>query len=580
MNAPGPIGQTLLAARLIGADQLRIALHEQQQRRQPLGRLLVELGFVSESALRDVLAASAGRPCAELAGMLADPAALALVPAELARRHRLLPLAFDAAGRQLVVALADLNDVVALDRLRSHLPADIRIDMRLAGESELARAIDHHYGQPNTIDDIVHEIERRSGRGGPAPARAGLGDTQPVVRLVDALLADAVARGSSDLHLEPEAGFLRIRLRIDGTLRQARSLHKSYWPEMAVRIKVMAGLDIAEARTPQDGRFTLAIGGRAVDFRVSTQPTLHGENIVLRVLDRDKGIVALDGLGLSTAQRTALERMLARPEGLILVTGPTGSGKTTTLYSVLNHLNTEAVNIMTLEDPVEYPLPLIRQTPVTEASRLGFADGVRALLRQDPDLILVGEIRDADTAEMALRAALTGHQVFATLHANSALGALPRLLDIGIRPELLAGNLIGVLAQRLVRRLCPGCREPVEPSPRQLRLLGLWPGPGTNPPPIHRATGCPRCDFQGYRGRLAIMELLRFDPTLDELVARRASPGALRDAARAGGHRSLAEDGVRRVLDGSTSLEELARVVDLSDRMYGDGGEAGKAGEP
>ncbi len=579
MNAPEPIGQTLLAARLIGADQLRIALHEQQQRRQPLGRLLIDLGFVSESALRDVLAASAGRPCADLAGMLADPAALALVPADLARRHRLLPLQFDALGRQLVVALADVNDIVALDRLRSHLPADLQIDTRLAGDSELARAIDHHYGHPNTIDDIVHEIEHRSGHGAPAPARSGLRDAQPVVRLVDALLADAVARGASDLHLEPEAGFLRIRLRIDGTLRQSRSLHKSCWAEMAVRIKVMSGLDIAEARTPQDGRITLAIGGRAVDFRVSTQPTLHGENFVLRVLDRDKGIVPLDGLGLTAAQRSTLERMLARPEGLILVTGPTGSGKTTTLYSVLSHLNTEAVNIMTLEDPVEYPLPLIRQTPVTEASRLGFADGVRALLRQDPDVILVGEIRDADTAEMALRAALTGHQVFATLHANSALGALPRLLDIGVQPELLAGNLIGVLAQRLLRRLCTQCREPLVPSPRELRLLGLSPLPGAKAPLIHRATGCPACDFQGYRGRLAIMEVLRFDSALDELVARRASPAALRTAARANGHCTLAEDGARRVLDGSTSLAELARVVDLSDRMDGGASDGSKGGE-
>ncbi len=561
MNAPSSIGETLLAARLISADQLRIALHEQQQRRQPLGRLLVELGFVSESALRDTLAADGAHPCVDLADTLAAPDALACVPQPLARRHRLLPLHYDAIGRWLVVATANANDVLALDRLHNLLGPDIRIELRLAAESDLLRAIDRHYGQPNTIDDIVLELEQRGRGGALATAAAGAHDTQPVVRLIDALLADAVARGASDLHFEPEAGFLRIRHRIDGTLRQVRALHKACWPELAVRIKVLAGLDIAESRSPQDGRITLTIGARPVDFRVATQPTLHGENIVLRILDRDKGIVPLDALGLAEAQRATLERILARPEGLVLVTGPTGSGKTTTLYSVLNHLNSEEVNIMTLEDPVEYPLPMVRQTPVSDATRLSFADGVRALLRQDPDIVLVGEIRDADTAEMALRAALTGHQVFATLHANSALGAIPRLLDIGIRPDLLAGNLTGIIAQRLVRVLCPCCRTAGTASADEQRLLGL--APGTPPPTLQRAAGCPHCEFRGYRGRRAIMELLHVDLALDELIARRASPAELRAAAHERGHRTLAEDGMRLVLDGTTSLQELARVVDL-----------------
>lgn len=560
MNAPIPIGQILTAARLIGADQLRIALHEQQQRKRPLGRLLVELGFVSDTALRDALATHYGHPSVDLGDTLADPDALARVPRALAQRHRLLPLHYDHASQTLTIAAANADDIVAQDRLRAELGPGIRVELRLAADAELSRAIDRHYGQPAAIDDIVHEIEQRDARS-ELWGRNATSDGQAIVRLVDAMLADAAARGASDLHFEPEAGFLRIRQRIDGTLRQVRALHKSFWPELAVRLKVMAGLDIAESRCPQDGRISITLAGRPIDFRVATQPTLHGENIVLRVLDREKGIVPLNALGLTDGQRAILDRILARPEGLTLVVGPTGSGKTTTLYSILNHLNAEAVNIMTLEDPVEYPLAQLRQTSVGEASRLDFADGVRALLRQDPDILLIGEIRDTDTARMALRAALTGHRVFSTLHANSVAGALQRLVDIGLRTDMLAGSLGGIIAQRLVRRLCPDCRTETTAGQDDCRLLGL------DPASLHRIfhpVGCPACDFRGYRGRLAIMELVRIDPALDELIHEGASLGRVRAALRARGHVSLADDGIRRVLDGSTSIAELTRVVDLA----------------
>jgi Tfp pilus assembly pilus retraction ATPase PilT len=346
------------------------------------------------------------------------------------------------------------------------------VDILLAGEAEIAQASDQLYGHELSIDGILNEIE--SGESDPfgQPAR-GSEYAQPVVRLIDALLTDAVKRGASDLHFEPEAAFLRIRYRIDGLLRQIRALHKSCWPAMAVRLKVMAGLNIAETRNPQDGRISLQVSGRPVDFRVSTQPTIHGENIVLRILDRQKGIVDLDALGLTDPQLDLLKLMIARPEGLILVTGPTGSGKTTTLYSILGHINAEGINIMTLEDPVEYPMPMIRQTAVADAARLDFANGVRAMLRQDPDVILVGEIRDEDTARMAFQAAMTGHQVYSTLHTSSAIGAIPRLLDIGILPDILAGNVIGIVAQRLVRCLCPACREARPAHDYEMRLLGL-----------------------------------------------------------------------------------------------------------
>lgn len=557
------IGQVLVAQGVISEDQLRIALLEQMKSSQPVDKLLVSLGFVSEAALRDALGASRGQRSVDLGRATVDPAALRLVPRDVARRHRLLPLDYDPARRRLTIAIADPDDIVAVDRLRALDSPALRVDTLLAGESEIARGIDQHYGHELSIDGILHEIET-----GEVDLRslAAAADaySQPVVRLVDALLTDAVKRDASDIHFEPEAGFLRIRYRIDGILRQIRALHKSYWAAMAVRIKVMSGMNIAETRAPQDGRISLHIGGRAVDFRCAAQPTIHGENLVLRILDRQKGIVPLDGLGLDATQLEQLRRMMAHPEGIILVTGPTGSGKTTTLYSMLNHINAEGINIMTLEDPVEYPMAMIRQTAVAEAAKLDFANGIRSMMRQDPDVILVGEIRDADTAAMAFRAAMTGHQVYSTLHTNSALGAIPRLLDIGVLPDIMAGNLVGVIAQRLVRRLCPHCRQPHAAGAEELRLIGAARCGQT--PVLYRPAGCGLCDHRGYKGRLAIMEILPMDGDIDELIARRATARAMRHAANAKGFRSLAADGLRRVFEGATSLEEVARVVDLTER--------------
>ena len=568
MNSPAPhrlpLGQILIAQGVISEDQLRIALLEQTKCNLPVGKLLVSLGFVSEATLRDALGESLGKKSVDLAHAIVDPGALGMVPRELAKRHRFLPLDYDREQRRLTIAIADVNDIVALDKIRAFAPGKIDIETVIAGESEISHAIDQYYGHELSIDGILNEIET-----GEIDYRALAVSSdeysQPVVRLINALMTDAVKREASDIHFEPEQNFLRIRYRIDGILRQIRALHKSYWPAMAVRIKVMSNMNIAEARAPQDGRISLNISGRPVDFRVSAQPTIHGENIVLRILDRQKGLVPLDKLGLAEDQLHLLKLMIARPEGIILVTGPTGSGKTTTLYSVLNHINAEAINIMTLEDPVEYPLAMIRQTSVAEAAKLDFANGVRSMMRQDPDVILVGEIRDRDTADMAFRAAMTGHQVYSTLHTNSALGSIPRLLDIGILPDILSGNVIGMVAQRLVRRLCPHCKQPYQPEPHELRLLGT--AAGRQPPTVYRASGCDVCEFQGYRGRHAIMELVRMDGDLDELVARRATLREIRNAATAKGFRPLADDGLRRVLDGSTSLEEVARVVDLTERM-------------
>jgi general secretion pathway protein E/type IV pilus assembly protein PilB len=557
------IGQILISQGILTEDQLRIALLEQLKTHQPVGKLLVHLGFVSEATLRDALSEKLGLSSVDLTQIVVDAMALKLVPREFAKRHNIFPVALDRDARKLILAIADVSNIVALDQVRAQLRGEFTLETRLSGEGEIVRAIDQYYGHDFSIDGILHEIE--TGELDYQSLQAS-GDaySQPVVRLISALLADAVERSASDIHFEPEQSFLRIRYRIDGVLRQIRSLHKTYWPAMAVRIKVMAKMNIAETRAPQDGRISLMLTGRAVDFRVSSQATTHGENIVLRILDRQKGIVPLDGLGLEAGQLQLLKKMIARPEGIILVTGPTGSGKTTTLYSVLNHINSDGLNIMTLEDPVEYPMTLIRQTSVNEAAKMDFGNGIRSLMRQDPDVILVGEVRDEDTATMAFRAAMTGHQVYSTLHTNSAVGAIPRLLDIGIVPDILAGNIIGVVAQRLVRRLCKHCRQAHKATAGECTMLGA---PAERPPMLYRAVGCDQCDYQGYRGRMAIIEILKMDGDLDELVARRASARELQKLAVSKGFRTLADDGARRVLDGSTALDELMRVVDLTDRM-------------
>ncbi|HLB13851.1 MAG TPA: GspE/PulE family protein [Burkholderiales bacterium] len=570
MNSPASpqakrhIGQILISQGILTEDQLRIALLEQLKSRQPVGKLLVQLGFVSEATLRDALSEKLGLQSVDLGQIVVDSGGIRIVPREFAKRHNLFPVALDKERKRLILAISDTNNIVALDQVRAQLRGEFEIELRLAGEQEIIRAIEQFYGHELSIDGILHEIE--TGEIDYQSLQAS-GDeySQPVVRLISALLADAVERASSDIHFEPEQNFLRIRYRIDGVLRQIRSLHKTYWPAMAVRIKVMAKMNIAETRAPQDGRISLSLTGRQVDFRVASQITTHGENIVLRILDRQKGIVPLDQLGLQPEALTMLKKMIQRPEGIILVTGPTGSGKTTSLYSILNHINHDGINVMTLEDPVEYPMTLIRQTSVNEAAKLDFANGIRSLMRQDPDVILVGEIRDEDTAQMAFRAAMTGHQVYSTLHTNSALGAIPRLVDIGLSPEIMAGNIIGVVAQRLVRKVCRHCRQPYVANGADCKLLGVK--PDAKPPTLYRAVGCDHCDYQGYRGRLAIMELLKVDGEIDELMASRATARELLKAALAKGFRTLADDGARRVLDGSTSVDELMRVVDLTDRM-------------
>ena len=557
------LGELMVQQGLISQDQLRIALIEQEHNDLPLGRQLVRLGFVTEAMVRDTVAHTIGTDSIDLTTVVADFEALQMVPQDFSRRYHLLPVAYDALTQTMVVAMADLFNVVALDQLRAMLGGQIQLKPVLAAEAQLEEVIDQFYGYELSVDGILREIET-----GEIDYQSLSADdneyTQPVVRLVGALLMDAVKRGASDIHFEPELAFLRIRYRIDGVLQQIRSLHKSYWGGLAVRLKVVSGLDIAETRAPQDGRLNMNLCGRPIDFRVSTHPTIHGENIVLRVLDREKSIIPMERMGLRPETLDELQLMMTRPEGILIVTGPTGSGKTTTLYSLLTHQNTEAVNIMTLEDPVEYPVTMMRQTSVAEVNKVDFANGIRSIMRQDPDIILVGEIRDADTAMMAFRAAMTGHQVFSTLHTNSALGAFPRLTDIGILPDIMAGNIIGVVAQRLVRVLCPHCKEKHKPDDLERKILQLKANEQT---PIYKPKGCSHCNQTGYRGRMAIIELLRIDTDMDALISRRAHLDELKKVALDKGFITLAEDGVRRILEGYTSVTEVMRVIDLTSRI-------------
>ncbi|WP_171013636.1 GspE/PulE family protein [Chitinivorax sp. B] len=561
-----PLGELLVSKGVISADQLQIALREQRSTGLPLGKQLVGLGFLSEATLREALSENLGQESVDLARVVVDPAAVKLVPKDIAKRFTLVPIGFARENGALRLAMSNPNNLVALDQIRLLTRDAMPIEPMLAAESDVLRSIEQYYGYELSIDGILREIETGEVDYS-SLANAGDEYSQPVVRLIDALLGDAVQKGASDIHFEPEQSFLRIRYRIDGVLRQVRSLHRTYWPAMAVRLKVMSGMNIAESRAPQDGRISLTLLGRPLDFRVASQPTIHGENIVLRILDRLKGLVPIEDLGLPPDSLSLLKLMIARPEGIILVTGPTGSGKTTTLYSILNYINAEGVNIMTLEDPVEYPMPMIRQTSVNEAAKMDFASGVRSMMRQDPDVILVGEVRDQDTAEMAFRAAMTGHQVYSTLHTNSAIGAIPRLLDIGVLPDVMAGNIIGMIAQRLVRKLCLACREAYELDPFERMLLGLH--DGQLAPTVYRATGCPACDHHGYKGRVAVLEVLKMDADLDELLARRATIREIRTTALRKGFRPLADDAIRRVLEGITSLDEISRVVDLTDRVTG-----------
>jgi len=556
------IGDFLVEQKIITQDQLNIALTEQRNTRQQLGKVLVTLGLVSEQMMRDALSSALGQESVDLSKATVHPDALSLLPINMAKRFHILPIYFNRETNEFTIAIADTFNLGTIDQIQGYLGGSVQIKPLLAGEMEILAAIDTHYGIELSIDSIINEME--TGEANQQNLQDNEEFSKPLIRLVDALLTEAITKSASDIHFNPEGNYLRLRYRIDGVLHEARTLHKKYWPSILVRLKILAELNITETRSPQDGRIALSVSDRNVDFRVSTLPTVHGENVVLRILDSQQSIVPLDKLNLSDNNTHKLRLCLARPEGIILVTGPTGSGKTTTLYSMLNHINSININIMTLEDPVEYPLEIIRQTQINEAANMSFANGIRALLRQDPDVILVGEIRDGETADMALKASMTGHKVFSTLHTNSAVGAIPRLIDMGVKSQLLAGNIVAIIGQRLVRKLCNNCKESQEASATECQILGI--PPNETRPTIYHAKGCPECT-KGYRGRMGIVEILRISNELDELIALNANTIEILKAAQQDGYKNMTDDGLLKITQGLTTLEEVARVVDLTVRV-------------
>jgi len=491
------------------------------------------------------------------------PAFVERVPIDFARAHQVLGL--EGEGPALRLAMADPEDAPLQDVLRRWLGRPLLPEAAEAGA--LREAIDAAYGERSGAaesfaealdrESVMGELERLEGR---EDLLSG-GDRAPIVKLVNLVLFEALKQEASDVHLQPREARTLVRLRIDGVLFDALHLPAGAHEEVASRIKIMAGMDIAEKRLPQDGRATVRIGERDIDLRVSSVPARHGERVVIRFLDKSARLFTLDELGMDAPTAARFEPLVGLEHGLILVTGPTGSGKSTTLYASLGRIDSTERNVMTLEDPIEHQLEGVSQIQVARKRGMSFASGLRSVLRQDPDILMVGEIRDQETAVLAIQAALTGHLVFSTLHTNDAASAVTRLLDLGIAPYLVASSLVGVLAQRLVRRVCPHCAEPERPEARVLEALGLDPGDPAGEPSGHvRGRGCQRCRGTGYHGRVGCFELLTVDEPVRRLIQGRATASEIGEAGRAAGMKGLAEDGARKAAAGLTTLEEVLRV--------------------
>ena len=549
------LGQILIESGTLTPEKLDLALREQKQTGEKLGATLQRLGICSEREISRVLASQAGVECVELTRLEIDRPVLLLIQRDYAEARSLLPLRL--RGSTLQVAMANPLDLATADELARMTGKYIEVVH--APESEIKDAIIRHFGGQSGAGDDIPQLVEAARRALDAGGTSGQEDS-PYIRLVDGLLRQGVVEGATDIHIEPEEKVLRCRYRIDGRLVQGAVLPHELLPIVVTRVKIMAEMNISESRVPQDGRIFFDAGRKKVDMRVSTFPTVHGETIVCRILDKEALIVGLDRLKMPTAMLDTFKRDITRPNGIILVTGPTGSGKTTTLYSALTFLNRPDTKIITLEDPVEYELPVINQAQVNTAKGFTFAKGLRAILRQDPDILLVGEIRDVETAQMAIRAALTGHLVFSTLHTNSAAGAIPRLLDMGVEPFLLSATLVAVVAQRLVRQVCDGCGEAVTPDPEQTAILNLD-AAAMEGASVRAGRGCGLCRQTGYRGRLAVFEYLGIDTRLRQMIAERRDAADLEKAARESGQTFLRDDAIAKFRDGRTTLSEVLRVV-------------------
>ena len=537
------------------AAQVDLAEREARRKRLTLAESLRDLQFVDPRVIASYIAQRSGTEIADIRKLIVPPEVLDLIPRDVALRHLALPLRVEEDG-SVVVALGNALDVTHGDAIEQHLRRPVRFVT--STEGDVREAINRHYVQAGLLENTVDEILAMD-----AATLAATSETDaPMVRLVDELLLHAISHGVSDIHIQPEERILRIRGRKDGILNEGLLVPKEIQNALTARIKILGGMDITETRLPQAGRYNFDAGSRPVDFRFSSLPTAFGESLVLRLLDRSSLQLDLVNLGFPDDMQSLFLSLLNRPNGVILVTGPTGSGKTTTLYAALSKLPADERSIFTLEDPVEFNLPLVRQTQINEKIGLTFASGLRTLLRQDPDIILVGETRDQETAELMVRAALTGHLVLSTLHTNDALGAIPRLIDLGIPSYLLPACLLGVLSQRLVRLLCT-CKQPHPNAEAILAKLPV-PMPDDTPRTLWKPGGCARCQNSGYRGRVGIMEFLVLDPDYHQVITESNDPVKLLHLVREKGFVTMFQDGLKKCTEGLTTLEEVYRVTSVA----------------
>jgi len=566
------LGDILLADSLITPDQLNRAMDIHRATGERLGRVLLDMGVVDPEHIARAISRQIGAEFVRLTAVPLHEDILRLVPSAEASRLQAIPVSRE--NGVLTVAMVDPLDVVAIDDIRRRTGHDVRVVVTTVADFQYALnqypVLDPHaeilkdLPRPVVVEHQVSLDQLRR-----------MAEEQPIIRLVDRVVEEAVRKRASDIHVEPQGKAVRVRYRIDGVLKVQHTLPEHIHANVISRVKIMANMDIAERRQPQDGSFQTRVDGRAIDVRVSTIPSFYGEKAVLRLLDKSAPIYDLDKLGISRRNITRLRQIIHRPQGIFLLTGPTGSGKTTTLYAILNEVTSEAVNILTIEDPVEYQIAGITQVQVNARAGVTFASTLRHFLRQDPDIIMVGEVRDLDTARIAVQAALTGHLVLSTLHTNDAPGAITRLLDMGIEPYLVSSALVGVAAQRLVRVLCSKCKQP-DPYSRE-ELLARY-GAGAPEGTYFLAKGCDFCNYTGYRGRMAIFEIAQIDDDLRHLVINRAPHHTLKDSAAQAGMTTLVDDGLEKAAAGHTSLAEVWRVVHV-ERANGNDGNGGN-GEP
>ncbi len=563
------IGDLLVADGLISPEQLRQALKEQKHSNEKIGTILVRQGLITEDQLIGFLSKQYGIPSITLSQLDIDPDVLKLVPAQIARKYEILPI--KRAGNTLTLAMADPTNVFALDDVA--FMTNLHIMPVVAPQGAIRQAIERLFeAHASVIIDALTAMEEEASNlevlGGESESARPIdvfelkdsAEEAPVVKLVNLILSDAIRRGASDIHLEPYEKVFRVRYRIDGVLHEMMTPPKRLEPAMISRVKIMANLDIAERRLSQDGRIKLRYANREIDLRVSTLPTIFGEKTVMRILDRESLKLDMTQLGFDAWSLEQFNKAIHTPYGMILITGPTGSGKTTTLYSAIHTLNSPDINIMTAEDPVEYNLKGVNQLQVNEEIGRSFAAALRSFLRQDPDVILVGETRDLETAQIAIRAALTGHLVLTTLHTNDCPSTVARILDMGIPPFLVSSSLLLILAQRLCRKVCKECREPYEADEQSLVPYGHTPQ-GIGKVTVYRGKGCQTCNFTGMKGRIAIYEVMPVTQEIRDLILRNAPSSEIRDVAQQQGMKSLRQAGLMKVLEGVTTVEEILRVT-------------------